>query len=89
MTEIEFNEWVIENGFDAPGYIEKKAMHNDPHVHDRTVAIFVKHGTFGLEVDGERKTYQPGDHFTLAANIEHSEFFEGPGVGYFYAWQSV
>lgn len=88
MTEIEFNEWVIENNFDAPGYQEKAALENEPHTHDRTVAIMVKHGNFGLEVNGERKNYSPGDHFTLEANIVHREIFEGKGVGYFYAWRT-
>ncbi len=88
MTEIEFNEWVIKNGFDAPDYMEKSNVDNEPHTHDRTISVFVKHGNFGLEVDGERRDYSAGDHFTLAANTVHREIFDATGVGYFFAWQS-
>lgn len=88
MTEIEFNEWVMENDFDPPGYLEKSAVDNEPHTHDRTISIFVKHGNFGLEVEGERRDYAPGDHFTLQANTVHREIFDKTGVGYFFAWRS-
>lgn len=57
-------------------------MANTAHAHAFEVRALVLDGDITLTADGERRTYGPGEVFTMAAGREHAEQVGQAGVRY-------
>ena len=55
---------------------------NTAHAHAFEVRALVLDGDITLTADGERRTYGPGDVFSMAAGREHAEQVGEAGVRY-------
>lgn len=53
-----------------------------PHAHPFDVAALVVDGEITLIWGGERRTYRPGDVFTMATGTQHHEIIGPQGVTY-------
>jgi quercetin dioxygenase-like cupin family protein len=45
----------------------------EPHTHDFDARLFLTEGAFMLTVDGEKRTYAPGDWCEVPAGTVHAE----------------
>ena len=52
------------------------------HAHHFDVSALVLEGEITLGVAGQRRTYRPGDQFTMAAGCMHTEDVGPAGVRY-------
>ena len=64
-----------ESGMDANTF-------NDTHTHPFDARLFVTAGEITVNFEGSEKTCRPGDSFSLAANIPHTEKVGPEGVSY-------
>ena len=57
-------------------------MHNDEHAHPFDVRALVLEGRIALTVEGVKRSYAPGEVFTMAAGCRHVEDVGEGGVRY-------
>ncbi len=74
MNRQEFEARLKEDGYTE---IEAKSLHprpaNDQHGHPYAVRGLVLAGAFTVSENNISKTYLPGEIFSVAAGLEHSE----------------
>ena len=83
MTEQEFRQALVADGFAEPVQVERDASYAlGVHQHPFEAFAFITAGEITLDVDGRRTTYRPGDTFRLAAGTPHLEAAGPNGVRY-------
>ena len=82
MTRAEFEADLRREGFAlGEGAIEPNEQ-RPAHVHDFDARLFVLDGALTLVIDGDRRTYGPGDTCQFAAGTRHEEHAGPTGVRY-------
>ncbi len=82
MNRTEFEADVVREGYTfREGGLEPN-QHTRLHTHDFDARVFVLEGSITLDYGEERRTYLPGDFYTLLAGITHAEHTEACGVKY-------
>ena len=74
MKREEFEQQLKSDGYsqiETKDYVERPA--NEAHGHDFAVRGLVLEGAFTVIQSNQSVTYRPGEVFTVAAGIPHSE----------------
>jgi quercetin dioxygenase-like cupin family protein len=82
MTRDEFEAALRHEGYEVGESKLAPGIHNDAHAHDFDVKALVLEGEITLTCAGEKRTYAPGDIFTMDAGMAHVEDVGSAGVRY-------
>lgn len=83
MNQAAFRSELARDGFDEA---ETRSMapdlYNAPHSHPFEVRALMLAGELTLEWEDQRRTFEPGEIFVMAAGCEHTESFGPEGATY-------
>jgi len=83
MSEAQFIEMLRQEGYPEPVEVLRESNgHLDDHTHPFEVKALVLEGAIDLIVNGNTKTYGPGDIFHLGLEEVHAETYGVQGVRY-------
>ena len=77
MDQAAFEAQLRRDGFEVEVKDNPGGIKNDPHTHEFEVRALVLEGEIALTCGGASTTYRPGDVFTMAAGMPHSEEIPG------------
>jgi quercetin dioxygenase-like cupin family protein len=81
MDQATFKAGLKRDGYDEVALRQFPPGH-DPgeHTHPYDVRALILEGEFTIAVDGQARTYRPGEMFSLAAGCRHTEHTGPAGV---------
>jgi quercetin dioxygenase-like cupin family protein len=82
MDLQQFRERLHADGYEVLEREMPPAKFVDTHSHPFDVQAIVTEGEITLTCEGATKTYVPGDLFTMAAGMNHTEQYGPSGVKY-------
>ncbi len=82
MNRAEFEADLARGSYSCREGGLEPDRHSTPHTQDFDARVFVLDGSITLALGDERRTYVPGDHYTLLAGTMHAEHTEADGVRY-------
>jgi hypothetical protein len=89
MTEQEFRDQAIQDGYADPSTVEWDAnLINEEHVHDFSARIFVLSGELKIVCADRTSVCRTGDHDALDAGTPHAEYVGAKGVRFLAARKS-